>query len=325
VVRRVLVVLDGAPEPPADGPTSLEAAVTPALDALCARGVVGRLRTTPAGLAPGSETGLPTLLGTPPAAPVARGPIEAAAAGVRVPPGQRAWRLDLRGPDGRRATGREVSVLLPVLRAHLPGHAVLALRGHRVLALGARRPAVCRCAGLHVAVWPDGAELAPVLDERTTLVCGPGAAAGVGRLLGARVAVPAGATGDVDTDLDAKALAAAAALRAGQDVVVHVGGPDEAAHRGDPAGKRAALERIDGRLVAPLAAVARDEGALLAVTADHGTCPRTGAHDAQPVPVVVAGPGVPAVGGRRLCERAVERLPVEESPWALARGVAVPA
>jgi 2,3-bisphosphoglycerate-independent phosphoglycerate mutase len=318
VVRRVLLVLDGAPEPVLGSgePTTLEAARTPALDALCATGTVARLATTPGGLEPGSETGLPVLLGAPPAAQVGRGPIEAAAAGIEVAAGERAWRLDLRTPGGTRASDAEGALLVPLVAALLPRHAVRHLRGHRLLAVGRRRPALACAAGLEVHVWPDGTTLRAVLDARTTIVCGPGAAAGIGRLLGARVDVPAGATGDVDTDLAAKARAAERALAAGGDVVVHVGAADEAAHRRDAEAKRAALEAIDERLVRPLSAAARRHGAVLAVTADHGTCPRTGRHDSAPVPLVVHGAGVAAAGPARLTERAVAGAPVAAGVWA---------
>jgi 2,3-bisphosphoglycerate-independent phosphoglycerate mutase len=238
-----------------------------------------RRRTTPDGLDPGSETGLPALLGTPPRAPVARGPIEAAAAGIALAPGHRAWRLDLRRPDGTRTPEAEARLLVPLVAARLPAHAVTHLRGHRLLASGRRRPVLGGVAGLDVEVWPDGAALAPILDARTTVVCGPGAAAGIARLLGARVTVPDGATGDVDTDL-------------------------------------AALERADAHLIAPLAAAARRHGALLAVTADHGTCPRTGRHDGAPVPLVLGGPDVTAAGPERLTERAVAGAAVVASLWA---------
>jgi len=331
-VSRILVILDGAPDPVRAWTTSLEAAATPALDALCAAGTVARLRTTPDGFAPGSETGIPVLLGAEPAAPLARGPIEAAAADVPIPEGQGAWRLDLLHDDGRRASEDEVRGRVPALRGQLSRHEVVPLRGHRVLVVGPTRPELRRCEGLDVHVWPDGATLAPALGggdpvghvggsgldasgRPVTLVCGPGAAAGIGRLLGARVVIPDTATGDVDTDLDAKASAALLALDLGDDVVVHVGAPDEAAHRLDPRAKRAAIEDADARIVAPLRRAADAAGATLAVTSDHGTCPRTGRHDAAPVPLVVAGPDVPAGGPSRLTERAVADAPVEAAPF----------
>lgn len=319
-MSRVLIILDGAPEPLGPGPTTLEDAHTPVLDALCAEGEVGRLPTTPDGCAPGSETGVPVLLGARVDDPVGRGPVEAAAAGVVVPEGMGAWRLDVRYADGRRVGEREVHRLCPLLRTHLPRHRIMPLRGHRVLAVGSRRPVVRTCAGREVLVWPDGARLAPVLERPTTMVCGPGAAAGIGRLLGASVEVPERATGDTDTDLDAKAARALRALERGDDVVVHVGGADEAAHRGERDAKRRVLEAADARVIACLREAARAAGATLTVTSDHGTCPGTGRHDAAPVPYVVVGPGTVARGPDRLTERAVQRSPVSGAPWRVLEG-----
>lgn len=316
------MILDGAPEPLQPWPTSLELAVTPAIDALCAAGETGLLATTPPGFAPGSETGVAFLLGALPSAPIGRGGVEAAAAGAEVPDGCDAWRLDLRHEDGRRATGHEVRMRWPLLRANLPWFRIVPLGGHRVLAIGARRPALRCCGGLDVTVWPDGALPDRALDGSTTMVCGPGAAGGIARLAGASVCVPDGATGDVDSDLDAKAAAALLALERGDDVVVHVGGADEAAHRGERDAKRAAIEAADARLVGPLRSAARRAGATLAVTSDHGTCPWTGRHDDAPVPFVVAGPGVPARGARRLSERALTGAPVAVSPWPAAPAAA---
>lgn len=318
MVGRILIVLDGAPEPVRTGvPTTLEAACTPALDDVCAQGAVSRLRTTPEGLEPGSETGIPTLLGAPPASPVARGPIEAAAARVEVPPGTKAWRVDIRHLDGRRAEARPA---LSKVGERMPAHRVTALRAHRLLAVGPDRPTPGRVGELCLEVWPDGADLEPVLDTGTVVICGPGAAAGCARLLGASVQVLPGATGDVDTDLPAKARSARGALEAGRDVVVHVGALDEAAHRRDRHAKREALERTDALLIAPLVAVARRRGAILAVTSDHSTCPRTGRHGAEPVPLVAWGPDVPRHGPDRLTERATASEGVADSPWAAAWG-----
>jgi 2,3-bisphosphoglycerate-independent phosphoglycerate mutase len=339
VVGRVLIVLDGAPEP--RGRTTLELALTPHLDRLCRRGVVSRLRTTPAGLEPGSETGIPTLLGSPPKEQLGRGWIEAAAAEVAVLHGERPWRLDLHDVEGRRVEaaaprgdgrragaaglqpgGRRVdaAALHAAVAERLPRHRVIRLRGHRLLALGEERPVLTApLDGVEVSVWPDGALPDPAPDSDALVVCGPGAAAGVARLLGFEVHIPLGATGDVDTDLSAKAEAAVRAAADGHEVVLHVGALDEAAHRRDPVAKRRALERVDAQLIAPLAAVAD----LLAVTSDHSTCPRTGRHGAEPVPLVVAGRGIAPHGPDRLTERASAAEPIATGPWdAVVAGVA---
>jgi 2,3-bisphosphoglycerate-independent phosphoglycerate mutase len=318
VTTRILIILDGAAEPLWPWPSTLEEARMPALDVLCDRGAVARVATTPEGLQPGSEVGIPTLLGAPPSAPVDRGLIEAAAAGIDVPAGASAYRIDLHHPDGRRAVTAEALLLAPELTSALPQHDVQHLKGHRFLAVGAQRPELGAVAALDTHVWEDGAGLDPALDPSTVVIAAPGAASGCGRLLGATVVNPKGATGDVGSDLAAKAGAALHALRDGaRTVVVHVGGADEAAHHRDRLGKRAMLEAADTDVIGPLARAAAVHGAAIAVTSDHATCVETGRHHGDPVPAVVAAPGVAPSGAVRLHERLVARGPVWDGPFAL--------
>lgn len=322
VTKRILLILDGAAEPVWPWPSTLEEADTPALDAVCHAGTVARIATTPPGLAAGSEIGIPTLLGAPPERPVARGLVEAAAAGIDVPEGAGAWRVDLHHADGRRSVTAEALLLKPEVDDLLPDHQVLHLKGHRLLAVGEDRPEIDMVASLHAHVWDDGATLPRRLDERTVVICAPGAAAGCGRLMGARVITPHGATGDVGSDLWAKTRAALAALPDADTVVVHIGGADEAAHHRDRIGKKAMLEAADQDVVRPLARAARDAGAVLAVTSDHATCVQTGHHDDQPVPIAVAGPGVRRSGPLRLHERLAINTKLLVSPWTPAEGAA---
>jgi 2,3-bisphosphoglycerate-independent phosphoglycerate mutase len=302
-VVEVLVILDGAAERLGRAPTSLERARTPALDALCARGRVRAVATTPAGLEPGSETAIPTLLGHPPLAQPSRGLIEAAAAGIDLPRGQRAWRCDLY-VDGARHRPRDAAGTAAALERSARGCRAFHLRGHRFLLLGAERPEPI-LPGVDLHVWGDGESLAPALDPSTVMVCARGAAAGVARLLGARVRIPPSATGTQHTDLGAKRRAALDELRRSRRVVVHVAGPDEAAHERDPEGKLAVLEAIDSELLAPLAEAVLARGGRITVCPDHGTDPETGEHLGEPVPSVCAGAGVAADGPSRLVERLV--------------------
>jgi 2,3-bisphosphoglycerate-independent phosphoglycerate mutase len=313
----VLVILDGASEP-RDGarPTSLERACTPALDALARGGELSRVRTVPAGLAPGSEVAIPVLLGWTPTGPVDRGAIEAAAHAIAVPAGARAWRVDVLGGDAGRADAASTRRAALALRVGAPAHAVHQLAGHRLLLVGpAPLPDAAQAPYLHV--WPDGVAVPRTLDATTVVIAARGAGAGVATLLGARVVVPGGATGDAATDLHAKATAAAVALAAGaRHVVVHVGGADEAAHARDAAGKVAFLQRADRELLAPLAVAVGRASGTLRVCPDHGCDPATGAHDAEPVPCVTwtaSRADADATGEReprRLTERAVAALAV---------------
>lgn len=326
------LILDGASE--ARGPrTSLERARTPNLDRLASAGTLMRLRTVPPGLPAGSETAIPALLGWRAPAPVDRGALEAAAIGLELERGWRAWRIDVIGADGRRPGAGAVGGAAEALRKRLPDHRVRRLRGHRLLVSGPPPlPAAARGTGLRP--WPEGAVPPRLLDSTTAMVAAPSAAAGAARLLGARVLEPAGATGGTDTDLLAKAEAAREAAAAGaRRVFVHVGGPDEAAHEHDRAAKLAILERVDRELVPPLAELARSSGATLRVCPDHGCDPRSGEHDAAPVPCLLWRAGESPAGPsprypssvpdpqRRLTERAVAALPVID-PEPLAEAVA---
>jgi 2,3-bisphosphoglycerate-independent phosphoglycerate mutase len=136
------------------------------------------------------------------------------------------------------------------------------------------------------------------------------------------VVVPAGATGQPDTDLLGKASAAARAAAEGASrVVVHVGGPDEAAHQRDPAAKVAVLERVDRQLLARLARLVQVYAGTLRVCPDHGCDPRTGEHDGTPVPSVRWSPAARGDdAGARLTERAVASLPVHEAAAEVVAG-----
>jgi len=283
----VLVILDGASEPlSGTWATSLERASTPALDALTREGTLSRLRTVPAGLVPGSEVAIPTLLGWIPDGVVDRGAIEAAARGIAVAPGERAWRVDAVTPGGDRATDAATRRAAGALHADAPAHAVHRLAGHRLLLVGPPPlPAAAHAVGLRV--WPEGVVIPPILERSTVMIAATGAAAGIGRLMGARVDTPAGATGGPASDLAAKAECAVQAITGGATrVVVHVGGPDEAAHLLDAEAKVAVIERADRDLIAPLAAAVHSVAGTLRVCPDHGCDPATGQHDAHPVPCV---------------------------------------
>jgi 2,3-bisphosphoglycerate-independent phosphoglycerate mutase len=311
----VLVIPDGAAQPLRDGAaTALQAADTPVLDMLARQGSVVRVATTPTGLPAGSETGIATLLGVPPGEPVGRGWVDAAAYGVELPDGVTPWRADVVYRDGRRASIRQARDIC----AHL-GLDARAVSGHRLVILADERPADRRLLGLHVRVWPGGPPPAGRVPYPTTVVCAPGAAAGCARLLGADVVVPRGATGDVDSDLRAKAAAAVEAIERGRRrVVVHIGAPDEAAHRRDARAVVGAIERIDHELLAPLRDAVGAAGGRLAVCPDHGTDPVDGRHRGDPVPAVIWGAGVEAGLARRCTERHALSAPLLD-PAALLR------
>ncbi len=105
-MKYVVCVPDGAadePHPDLGGRTPLEAAAMPNLAGMASRGEVGRAATIPAGYPPGSDVGNMSILGYDPARyHTGRAPIEAAAMGLRLQPGQVAYRCNLVtvGADG---------------------------------------------------------------------------------------------------------------------------------------------------------------------------------------------------------------------------------
>lgn len=103
-MKYILIVPDGAADLPLDdlgGKTPLEAARTPTMDDLAARGVVGLVNVTPPGMYPGSDAANMALLGYDPLEHyTGRGPVEAAA--MQIPMGEKdvAFRCSLISTDG---------------------------------------------------------------------------------------------------------------------------------------------------------------------------------------------------------------------------------
>lgn len=98
-VKYVVLVPDGCADEPVavlGGQTPLEAAHMPHLHALAARSEVGRAAVIPEGLPPGSDVGNLAILGYDPNVfHTGRAPIEAAAMGVDLAPGEVAYRCNL--------------------------------------------------------------------------------------------------------------------------------------------------------------------------------------------------------------------------------------
>ena len=102
------------------------------------------------------------------------------------------------------------------------------------------------------------------------------------------VSVPT-ATGEWDTDYEAK-TAAALEILAGHDfAAIHLEGPDEATHNHDLEHKIYSVECLSERVAKPLceALRARGEDFRLLILSDHRTLMRNGAHGAAPVPFML--------------------------------------
>ena len=114
---------------------------------------------------------------------------------------------------------------------------------------------------------------------------------GLGACMGMDVIRVPGATGYIDTDYEAKAIAAVKALADGYDFVyVHVEAIDEVSHAQDLKLKMQAIEDFDRRLVGRVMEAAGPDVAYC-VLPDHPVPLATGRHTRTPVPVAVYQPG----------------------------------
>ncbi len=127
---------------------------------------------------------------------------------------------------------------------------------------------------------------------------------GVARAAGLEVLEVPGATGDLKTDLVAKAEAALKALEDYDLVFVHIKGTDNAGHDQDPQAKTGFIERIDREFFGTLLE-GLDLGSVnLAFSGDHTTPIDYGDHTPDPVPVLFVGPSIRPDRVERFGERA---------------------
>ncbi|MCL2821115.1 MAG: cofactor-independent phosphoglycerate mutase [Oscillospiraceae bacterium] len=98
-MKYVLVIADGSaddPIPALDGLTPLQYANTPVLDKLAGSGELGTAKTIPDGMQAGSDTAILSILGMDPCVYFAgRAPLEAAATGINLSPGDIAYRCNM--------------------------------------------------------------------------------------------------------------------------------------------------------------------------------------------------------------------------------------
>lgn len=99
MMKYLLFIGDGMadnPVPELGGKTPLEYASIPTIDAMSARGVLGSVSNCPAGLPAGSDTAITSIFGCDPRKYyTGRAPLEAAASGMRLAPGDIAYRCNM--------------------------------------------------------------------------------------------------------------------------------------------------------------------------------------------------------------------------------------
>jgi 2,3-bisphosphoglycerate-independent phosphoglycerate mutase len=112
-------------------------------------------------------------------------------------------------------------------------------------------------------------------------------------------------TGMPRTEQYAAWAAIAAEALGGYDALyIHIKGPDVPAHDGRWADKRDVIEDIDAAFFGELLPRIDSSRTVIAVTADHSTSCVRKAHTADPVPLLVVGPGVSSDSSESFGERA---------------------
>jgi 2,3-bisphosphoglycerate-independent phosphoglycerate mutase len=116
--------------------------------------------------------------------------------------------------------------------------------------------------------------------------------------------VPAPSWPDPEERYAAWASLSAEALGGYDALYVHIKGPDVPAHDGRAEDKRDVIEVIDRAFFGQVLPSIDPTEVVLAVTADHATSCLRKAHTADPVPLLVCGPGVRGDGVTSFGERA---------------------
>ena len=146
--------------------------------------------------------------------------------------------------------------------------------------------------GLHYILYPWGPSARQTLPSFASLhgikgsaVCKAEIVVGIARALGMETIIPPTATGDVDTDVAAKAEATLALLQRNDFVIAHFNGSDEASHRYDYVAKADFITKIDWEFLEPLSHCLTEPVKVI-VCGDHVTSSITGKHGAGCTPVV---------------------------------------
>jgi len=114
-----------------------------------------------------------------------------------------------------------------------------------------------------------------------------------------------GATGNIHTNYEGKALAAISAFKEGADLVyVHVEAPDECGHRAEVENKVRAIELIDRKILTPIYKYLceLDEDFKIMILPDHPTPIRTRTHAIDPVPFMIYSSAKAHSGALRFTE-----------------------
>lgn len=227
--------------------------------------------------------------------------------------------------------GQIIGPLLPAGCENAQMLSALMRRAHRVLEhapVNERRRAENRLPANGVWFWAQGAALR-LPDFRRTyghwggVISAVPLCHGIAALGGLEMVHVAGATGELDTNFEAKRDKALELLHR-QDVdfvCLHLEAPDECTHNGDLPGKLHAIEWLDSRILCPLLRALNRETMpfRLLLLSDHRTLMTTRAHDPAPVPFVLYDSTAPRSGAPGYAERYAASGPFVENGSELMR------
>ncbi|MEM3522090.1 MAG: 2,3-bisphosphoglycerate-independent phosphoglycerate mutase [Candidatus Bathyarchaeia archaeon] len=129
--------------------------------------------------------------------------------------------------------------------------------------------------------------LSDVYGLKASCIAGTSLIKGICKLWGMKIIEVPGATGDIDTDVFAKAEFALKDIKNSDLVLIHLEGPDEASHDGNLIGKLKIIKRIDAMVGKILKSISFDEVSIL-ILADHSTSIKLKKHIADPTPISIA-------------------------------------
>ncbi|HIH37199.1 MAG TPA: 2,3-bisphosphoglycerate-independent phosphoglycerate mutase, partial [Methanocellales archaeon] len=120
------------------------------------------------------------------------------------------------------------------------------------------------------------------------VIAATGLIIGIGKMYGLDYIETKGATGSVDSDVSAKVKNAINALNDHDFVLLNIKGADESGHDGLIEKKTQFIGKVD-KALEPITCL---KDTLVVVTADHSTPIAVRNHSADPVPVMIKGPGI---------------------------------
>jgi 2,3-bisphosphoglycerate-independent phosphoglycerate mutase len=139
-------------------------------------------------------------------------------------------------------------------------------------------------------------------QKRAAMLSGVDLLNGIAQLTGIKRYSFRGVTDGPDNDYAAQGEGAIKMLSSNDIAFIHVEAPDAEGHDGHIEGKRLAIEAIDREIISRLSAYAQQQPLRILALPDHPTPVLSKRHSPDPVPFVMAGPGIQHNGAHRLTE-----------------------